>query len=140
MQPLRILFVTPYVPSLLRTRPNGFLRALIARGHRIALVAAASSAAEEEQADDLRRLCDSVTVVRVPMARSLWNCALGVAGDEPFQALYSYSPGLAAAVRPLLRGNAVDVAHIEHLRAARVGLRIEANSGRESARVMIAFC
>lgn len=119
--PLRILFVTPYVPSRLRTRPFGFLRALATRGHALSLVSAASSAAEAAQASDLRPWCERMTVVRVSPLRSLWNSAAGLAGDLPLQALYSQSPVLSAAVREEA-GRGVDLMHVEHLRAARLGL------------------
>jgi len=121
-QNVRILFVTPYVPSMLRARPRGFLRALAARGHVLALVAAASSAQEESEAAELREVCDEVSVVRVPRLRSLWNCAAGIAGELPLQALYTYSPALAARVRETAARGRFDVVHVEHLRAAALGL------------------
>lgn len=124
MSSLRVLFVTPYVPSPLRTRPYGLLRALSARGHRLSLLSAASSAAEEDQARGLRDLCERIEVVRVPLARSLWSCARGLAGDEPLQASFSHTPRLEAALAAMLATGEFDVAHVEHLRAARLGLRI----------------
>ena len=122
--PPRILFVTPYVPSRLRTRPHGFLRTLAKRGHRLALVTAASSAREESDAAALAPWCEKVTVVRVSPARSLLNCALGSVGSVPFQALYTHSPALAAAVRDELGRGGYDLLHVEHLRAARLALEV----------------
>lgn len=126
MRPLRLLFATPYVPSPLRTRPYGFVRFLARRGHRIALLAAHSSAAELDDAAELRQLCESVTLVRVPLVRSLWNCARGLGGDLPLQALFAQSPALRAALRAeLASGGGFDLVHVEHLRAALLGLEAE---------------
>src|SRR5262245_45588469 len=124
MEPLRILFVTPYVPSLLRTRPYGFIKALGARGHRISLLSAATSAEEMSGVADVRPFCEDVEVVRVPLARSLWNCARGIAGAVPFQALFAHSPALVAALEQKVVGGRFDVVHVEHLRAALLGLAV----------------
>lgn len=122
MRQLRILFVTPYVPSLLRTRPHGFIRYLSQRGHRVSLVSAASSSDEAGDIEALRADCADIAVVHVPLARSLWNCARGIVGSVPFQALYSQSPALSAALRQRLAAGDIDLVHVEHLRAARLGL------------------
>lgn len=122
MRPLRILFLTPYVPSPLRIRPFGFTRALAARGHRVCVLAAASSPAEERDAERLRAFCEEVRMVPVPLTRSLWNCAWELAGSAPLQAVYSHSPALEAELARLLAARRFDVVHVEHLRAARLGL------------------
>jgi len=125
MAPLRLLFVTPYVPSLLRTRPLGFIRGLARRGHRIWLLSAASSAAEARGIDQVRPFCEALQVVEVSRLRSWWNCATGVAGGVPLQALYSHSPALESALRELIARQHFDLAHVEHLRAALLGLSIQ---------------
>jgi polysaccharide biosynthesis protein PslH len=123
MRPLRLLFVTPYVPSLLRVRSYGFVKFLAARGHRVTLLAAATSDEEARGRHDVEACCEAVTVVRVSLARSLWNCALGLRGDVPLQARFSYAPALEQALRHHLGGREpFDLVHVEHLRAALLGL------------------
>ncbi len=123
MRALRILFVTPYLPSRLRTRPFHLIKALAARGHRIDLVAAATSAEELAGVAALDPYCDRVQAVRIPLARSLWSCTRGLAGAAPLQARYCLSPAMTAAVRTALTPpGAYDVLHVEHLRAALYGL------------------
>lgn len=122
MAPPRILFVTPYVPSLLRTRPHGFIKFLAERGHRVSVLAAASSAEEVRELEALRPYCADATAVHIPLARSLWNCARGVVGSVPFQALFSHSPAMSAALRRRLDAGDIDLVHVEHLRSARLGL------------------
>ena len=45
---MRILFVAPYVPSLIRVRPYQFLRALAGLGHTITLVALGADGAQAD--------------------------------------------------------------------------------------------
>ena len=52
---MNILYVTPYVPSLIRTRPYNLIQALARLGHRVTLLTAAGTLLEEQaQAEDLR--------------------------------------------------------------------------------------
>lgn len=123
MRPLRILFVTPYVPSRLRPRPFHFLRSLAERGHRIDLVSAATSARELDDASTLAPYCERARVFRVSRARSLWSCVSGLPTVQPLQARYCLSPAMTDALRDALAPPArYDVLHVEHLRAALYGL------------------
>lgn len=122
MPPLSILFITPYVPSLLRTRPLAFLTQLAASGHRLTLLSAATSRDEEAAAAALRPLCERIEVVRVSSLRAAANCLRGVAGSHPLQALYCHAPALRHRLAQELESSRFDVLHIEHLRASLLGL------------------
>ncbi len=124
---LRILFVTPYVPSRLRPRPYYFIRTLAELGHRVDVIAAATSASELAEAELLESASVRVCALRIPPARSAWSCARGILGAAPLQARYCQSPAMTAAVREALaeRGN-YDVLHVEHLRASLYGLEATA--------------
>jgi sugar transferase (PEP-CTERM/EpsH1 system associated) len=118
---MKVLFVTPYVPSRIRTRPYSLIRALIRLGHRITLLTAAGTSPEEqEQAAELRDWGMRVEVFPVPVVRSLINCSLALLTREPLQAVYSYHPGMERRLSELLQAEAFDVVHIEHLRASRL--------------------
>jgi len=122
---LRILFVAPYVPSPLRTRPFHLIKALAERGHSVDLIAAATSAGEQADATALGAICRRTRVVRIPTARSLWSCTRGLLGDAPLQARYCFAPAMSAAVHDAMtpRSGGYDVLHVEHLRAALYGLQ-----------------
>jgi len=127
MGPLRILFVTPYVPSRLRTRPFHLLKSLAERGHRIALVSAATSRRELADGAALRAVCERVQIVRVSRPRSLWNCCAALAASQPLQARFCQSPAMTTALHQTLSSpGGFDVVHIEHLRAALYGNEIPA--------------
>jgi sugar transferase (PEP-CTERM/EpsH1 system associated) len=118
---MNILYITPYVPSRIRSRPYNLIRALIRLGHRITLLTAAGSSAEEQQqADELRDWGARVQVFPVPLWHSLGNCLRALPTREPLQAVYAYHPALEQRLARLLREEAFDVVHIEHLRAARL--------------------
>ena len=117
---MNILYVTPYVPSHIRTRPFNLIRSLIRLGHRVTLVTAATSPEEEQQADELRAWGVQVEVFLVPLWRSLGNCLWTLPTREPLQAIYAYHPSMEKRLAQLLQSKDFDVVHIEHLRATRL--------------------
>ncbi|MGB9722728.1 MAG: glycosyltransferase [Chloroflexia bacterium] len=136
-----ILFLTPYVPTPIRTRPYNLLKALAGRGHRIALFCVAQgegwlarSPAPDESAalEELRALGITVRAVVLPRLHSLLNCLRAFPTPLPLQAVYSWSPSLARLLHNALTtppdapGPAPHaLLHIEHLRAAHYGLRLQ---------------
>ncbi len=118
---MNVLYVTPYVPSRIRTRPYNLIRALILLGHQVTLLTAAGTSPEErEEADELRGWGVRVEVFPVPLVRSLANCLRALPTREPLQAVYAYHPGIERRLGELLRDETFDVMHTEHLRAARL--------------------
>jgi sugar transferase (PEP-CTERM/EpsH1 system associated) len=118
---MNVLYITPYVPSRIRTRPYNLIRALILLGHQVTLLTAAGTSPEEgEEADELRGWGVRVEVFPVPLARSLGNCLRALPTREPLQAVYAYHPGMERRLGDLLGEEAFDVVHVEHLRAARL--------------------
>jgi glycosyltransferase involved in cell wall biosynthesis len=130
MEPLRILFLSPYVPSRVRIRPYNLIRHLTERGHEVTVIAACTSQRESADAAAFRHHCKRLEVVRVPLTRSWWNCLRGLGTGLPLQALYAYSPTLtrrlAAEVGTAGARNGAtgryDLLHIEHLRAVLNGM------------------
>ncbi len=118
---MHILYVTPYVPSRIRTRPYHFIRTLVAQGHTVTLLTAAgTSPAEQAEVEELRTWGVSVETFPVPITRSLLNCLLALPSRQPLQAAFTYHPQMAARLRTLALGGTFDIVHIEHLRAARL--------------------
>jgi sugar transferase (PEP-CTERM/EpsH1 system associated) len=118
---MNILYITPYVPSRIRTRPYNLIRALVLLGHQVTLLTAAGTSPEEgEEADELRDWGVRTEVFPVPLARSLGNCLRALPTREPLQSAYAYHPGMERRLGELLREETFDVVHIEHLRAARL--------------------
>jgi polysaccharide biosynthesis protein PslH len=122
---MRILFVVPYVPNLVRVRPYNFIRALSARGHHVTVFTVWAD--EQEQADiaHLREICAEVVAHPMPRGRSLWNCVQALPGKAPLQSVYSWQPAL---MQHLTAHPPYDVAHVEHLRGSRYGLYLKQNT------------
>lgn len=116
---MNILYVTPYVPSQIRTRPYNLIRALGRLGHEVTLLTVADPEDEPALAH-LRALGLPVEAVVVPRWRSWLNCLQALPTRDPLQAVYSYHPALAHSLRRYLRTDTFDLVHIEHLRAARL--------------------
>jgi len=132
---MRIVFVVPYVPSLVRARSYNLIRSLAARGHEMVVATVWSDDRDRTALDELRAFCRDVRAVRLPMWQSLVNCARAVPGRDPLQAWYSWSPELAERIAAAQSG--ADVLHVEHLRGARFALR--ALSQAESSRPPIVW-
>jgi glycosyltransferase involved in cell wall biosynthesis len=121
---MRILFVVPYVPSLVRVRPYNLVRHLAARGHQVTVATIWTNDRERQEVDALGGVCESVIAEPLPSWRSGLNCLGAAWTRDPLQARYSWSSALAGRVRAA--AESADVVHVEHLRGARYGLRLKA--------------
>ena len=115
---MRILFVSPYIPSAVRVRPYQIIRALAADGHSLHLVALRPPEDEWAPVDALREVCEQVDVFPMTRARTLWNGLAALPGRLPLQAAYSHHPGLERHLRQIASRGTFDVLHVEHLRGA----------------------
>ncbi len=124
MTPLRILFITPYLPSLIRVRPYNLLKYLADRGHQLTLLALTPPGEDTAGLDSLRRWCEQVQTAPLPRWRTLWNALRAVPSQTPLQAAYSRSPEMAELIRQTQARSKFDVVHIEHLRGAELGYAV----------------
>jgi glycosyltransferase involved in cell wall biosynthesis len=120
---MKILFVAPYAPSLIRVRPYHFVRGLAARGHRIVVAAPWATRDDRGELESLREFgCETMTAP-LPKWRSMLNCGMALAGSAPLQSAYCWSPELAGKIEQAIAAEPFDLIHVEHLRGARYGLR-----------------
>lgn len=123
---MRILFVVPYTPNLIRVRPYNFIRALAERGNHVTVLTLTANQEEEEQAHALAQICEVITHP-LPRWRSLSNSMLALPGRDPLQSVYCWQPALAANLQRLVRQNHYDAVHVEHIRGARYGVHLRQN-------------
>lgn len=120
---MKILFVAPYVPNLIRVRPYNLIRALAARGNQVTVLVVTTSEREYLDVERLRAMCARVEIVRVPAWRSLLNCVAALPSGAPLQSVYSWDRGLLDQALALIGQNGgkplFDAVHVEHLRGAR---------------------
>ncbi|GAP13480.1 glycosyltransferase [Longilinea arvoryzae] len=121
---MKILFVVPYTPNLVRVRPYNLIRALAARGN--AVTVATLTGGPDDTADVRRLEAAGVRVIsaRLTRWRSALNCLLAVPSRMPLQAAFCWQPELAAMIRREMAAGGFDAVHVEHLRGARFGLAL----------------
>lgn len=127
---MRIAFVAPYVPNLIRARPYNIIRALTGRGHSVTVFTQYTGESEHE---DARRLAERDVHVKAwpsPRWRPAWNSLSALPTNVPLQAAYSWLPQLADGVASALATGEYDVVHVEHLRGARYALHLKDHSFR----------
>ncbi|HRV95245.1 MAG TPA: glycosyltransferase [Anaerolineae bacterium] len=118
MAPLRILFISPYIPSPIRVRPYNLIKYLAKLGHEITLLALVPPGEDTASLETLNQWCRSVKTVPLPRWRTLWNATWAVPSGLPLQAAYSRSPEMAELIRTTQQATKFDVVHIEHLRGS----------------------
>ncbi len=120
---MRILFVVPYIPNLIRVRPYNLIRSLSARGHQVTVLTLCTDERDWEDARLLEQHCYKVHAVSLPRWRSLANCLGAVLSSRPLQAVYCWQPELARYIAKA--SLQADVIHVEHLRGAHYGLYLK---------------
>jgi glycosyltransferase involved in cell wall biosynthesis len=123
---MRLLYIVPYAPSLVRTRPYNLLRHLARRGHEITLATIYTHASEQAVLSELASVGIQVLAVPLTNLHSLWNCLQTLPRPTPLQSVYSWQPRLLERVESALAGGQArfDLIHIEHLRGARYGTHL----------------
>lgn len=122
---MRILFLTPYAPNLVRVRPYNLIHALNQRGHDITIASLWETETERNDMAALRAA--GLRVLARPLRRRhiLWNSLVALATGLPLQARYCWQPTLARDLCDELARTPYDVIHVEHLRGAAYGLWIQ---------------
>jgi glycosyltransferase involved in cell wall biosynthesis len=116
---MRILYLTPYVPSLVRVRPYQFIRHLAELGHEVTLICLAGKDEEPEALVELRHRCREVVAVPTSGRQAAFQALRALPAGLPLQAAYGASEALVAEARR--RADSHDVVHIEHLRGSTYG-------------------
>jgi glycosyltransferase involved in cell wall biosynthesis len=129
---MKILFVVPYTPTLIRTRPYNLIRALARRGHSLTL---ATLWETDEERQSLTEWTDNrIRVISAPLTKSrlVANLMRGLVSHQPLQSLYCWQPVLARSLASEIPDGAkqYDVVHVEHLRGARYALQLKAEHSR----------
>jgi glycosyltransferase involved in cell wall biosynthesis len=120
--PLKILYVVPYVPNRIRTRPFHLLKVLASEGNLVTLATLWGNLEELAGLQQLAKQLEGVLAERIGVSSALWNCIRAFPKSQPIQASYSWSSELARRITQLVKSTEFDVIHIEHLRGVRYGL------------------
>jgi glycosyltransferase involved in cell wall biosynthesis len=126
---MKILFVIPYIPSLVRVRPYQIIKHLKEVGHFVTLATISTNKKDEDDLTRIREFCDEVIAVNQPTFQSFLNCIIALPTKMPLQAVYSWDTGLFSLLKNHIWKNCkkptFDIIHIEHLRGSQYGVRLK---------------
>lgn len=126
---MRLLYIVPYAPTPIRTRPFHLLEHLLRLGHVITLATLASDSNEESSLAEWRAKGIQVLSATLPRARSAWNMARAFLTADPLQAAFTWQPALMHQIRQAIETTPFDVIQVEHLRGARYGMNAQEELG-----------
>jgi polysaccharide biosynthesis protein PslH len=109
---MRVLFVTPYVPSRIRVRSFNLIKSL-STSHEISLVSLLCDEYERDLVQEVAQYCTSVDLIPLPKLRSYLNCMLAFPSMVPLRVAYYRSPAFTNHLVHLIRKRSIDVVHGE---------------------------
>ena len=109
---MRILFVTPYVPSRIRVRPFYFIQSL-SRFHDVSLVSLLCDEYERELTREIADYCTSIDLVPLSKAQAYTNCLRALPTLTPLRVAYYRSPAFIHTIRHVIHKQQIDVVHGE---------------------------
>ena len=118
---MRIAYIVPYVPNLIRTRPYNLINQLASLGHEVTVFTLGSSEQDLIDAKALMGYGRDVHYYDQPVWRSLLNSAAAVPSHKPLQSVYSWQRAMALKIAQRASQNQFDILHVEHLRGSRYG-------------------
>lgn len=126
---MKIAYIVPYIPNLIRIRSYNLITQLLALGHEVSVFTLGSSSQDLQDAEVLRGKGSAVYLRIQPVWRSLLNCVIALPSGRPLQTVYSWNQGLADHLVGLLdirnKTTKFDIVHLEHLRGSRYGCYIK---------------
>lgn len=124
---MNLLFVVPYTPTLIRTRPYNLLLGLVRRGHAVTLATLWETPDEQAALQALGQAGLRVWARRLTRVQAAQNAVGAIARQHPLQAWYCWQPSLAQWLAQALRQqpNEFDAIHVEHLRGAEYGRHLQ---------------
>jgi sugar transferase (PEP-CTERM/EpsH1 system associated) len=122
---MKILLLTPRLPYPPyrgdKLKIYNLIKQLSPR-HEITLFTFVTAGDRAEDIEPLRKLCKEVKVFKLPVWKSILNCAGNLFSEIPFQVAYYSSGGMSNAFKAELESRRYDIAHVHFIRGAQYAL------------------
>lgn len=118
---MKIAYIVPYVPNLIRTRSYNFITQLGSLGHEVVVFTLGATRQDLMDAQTLKGKCRDVQYRAQPVWRSFLNSAAAIPSSRPLQSVYSWQSNLAHQIYQRVSRKEFDIVHVEHLRGSRYG-------------------
>ena len=127
---MNILFLLPYTPTPIRTRPYNFLRGILHRGHQVTLAALYETQEERDELMKWQSWGATVLSAKLSKPQKILNLLSAIPTSKPMQSVFCWQPELMRLVKDSWlkeanEGHEFDVIHVEHLRGAQFGLGLQ---------------
>lgn len=122
---MRVAYVVPYPPNLIRTRSYNLVNQLASMGHEVTVFTLGSNQQDQVDAQALKGACRDVHYATQPIWRSLLNSAAAVPSGKPLQSVYSWQSALAHHIAQRVIQKEFEVVHVEHLRGSGYGVFVK---------------
>jgi sugar transferase (PEP-CTERM/EpsH1 system associated) len=109
---MRVLFITPYVPSRIRVRSFHLIRSL-ARSHEISLVALLCDAYEQQLVREIQQYCVSVDLISLSRWQGYANCLCALPSLLPLRVAYYQSQQLIRCIAQVIQERDIELVHGE---------------------------
>ncbi len=138
---MKILYVVPYAPTPIRTRPYNLVRSLVRLGHQVTLATLWEN--QEEYAglqilsqEGIHLVCEPLTRVQIAQ-----NLAEALLKRKPLQSYYSWNRILANKIANHSDNHyqSCDIIHFEHLRGAVYGLFLKRLSKKQASPIPLVW-
>ena len=121
---MKILFIVPYTPNLIRVRPYNLIRSLADKGNEIWVFTIWTHEEEKKDIEALKQYGLNVEACYQSRFDSYWNSLRAVFSRKPLQSVYSWNKKLFLKILEVLRKEKFDVIHVEHLRGSQYGVNL----------------
>lgn len=118
---MRVAYIVPYVPNLIRTRPYNLIIHLTRLGHEVVVFTIGSGKQDLIDVQVLKGKCRDVHCFSHSTWHSLLNSATALPSRTSLQSVYSWRKKIALGISKRVSEHEFDVVHVEHLRGSGYG-------------------
>lgn len=115
---MKILFITPppYLPNRLHRMRSFDLIKILSKKHEVHLFSVTSDYKEPSEFKEIKNLCKSVTIIKLPFLNSAINCFRFL--HLPYEVAYCYSKEVEKKIEEIIEKEKIDLIYLKRLRSA----------------------